>query len=101
MSGADASSSSPCAALLRGGSCVLAPLAPRTPHSETSLSYGPLVVITRPPQLNRSHLQPVHQAGRISQNTFAKFDQHPEYTFTSVELDRVAARLDRPAAHAT
>jgi hypothetical protein len=41
MSVADASSSDARAALLRHASCVLAPLAPRTPHSHTLFIYEP------------------------------------------------------------
>jgi hypothetical protein len=42
MSVADASSPDARAALLRHASCVLAPLAPRTPHSHTLFIYEPL-----------------------------------------------------------
>jgi hypothetical protein len=58
MSVADASSSDARAALLRHASCVLAPLAPRTPHSHTLFIYEPLSLAPPPPpdQILEHHL---------------------------------------------
>ncbi len=48
MSVADASSSAARAALLRHAACVLAPLAPRTPHSDTFFTGEPYPWMSHP-----------------------------------------------------